>query len=93
MTALWHISDTSDQDVCGKLKQGVPQASWGSITLIDALRSLLAAALEEPSNQKMMLISESGIPLFAPQLVYSQLIQEEASRLNSCSIEVWKDTE
>ena len=64
------------------------QASWGSITLIDALRSLLAAALVEPYNQKMMLVSESGIPLFAPQLIYSQLIQEEASRLNSCSIQV-----
>ena len=64
------------------------QAAWGSITLIDALRSLLAVALTEPMNQKMLLVSESGIPLFAPQIVYKQLIVEEASRLNSCDIEV-----
>ena len=64
------------------------QAAWGSITLIDALRNLLAAALEDPLNQKMVLVSETGIPLFAPQLIYSQLILEQESRLNSCSIKV-----
>ncbi|KAK9863353.1 hypothetical protein WJX84_001997 [Apatococcus fuscideae] len=62
------------------------EAAWGSITLIDALRNLLAAALEDPLNQKMVLVSETGIPLFAPQLIYSQLILEQESRLNSCSI-------
>ena len=62
------------------------QAEWGSITLIDALRKLLNAALRDKLNQKMLLLSESGVPLFAPQLIYSQILFEAGSRLDSCGI-------
>ena len=63
-----------------------PQAGWGSITLIDALRKLLNAALRDKLNQKMLLLSESGVPLFAPQLIYSQIMFESGSRLDSCGM-------
>lgn len=66
--------------------QFVLQAEWGSITLIDALRKLLNAALRDKLNQKMLLLSESGVPLFAPQLIYSQILFESGSRLDSCGI-------
>lgn len=42
------------------------------------------AALAELSNQKLVLLSESDIPLYPPALVYQQLISEPRSRVNAC---------
>ena len=72
--------------VCSVMFEICLQAEWGSITLIDALRKLLNAALRDKLNQKMLLLSESGVPLFAPQLIYSQILFEAGSRLDSCGI-------
>ena len=64
------------------------QVTWGTITMVDAARQLLRTALQDPLNQKFMMLSESGIPLWPPQFVYQQLLAENRSRLDSCGIKV-----
>ncbi|KAK9823184.1 hypothetical protein WJX72_000908 [[Myrmecia] bisecta] len=59
------------------------QVEWGSHQLIDATRNLLHVALADPLNQKFILMSESHVPLYPPQLVYQQLISEDKSRMDS----------
>ena len=51
---------------------------------MDATKALMAAALLDASNAKMVLLSESCIPLYPPAVVYQQLISEPRSRVNAC---------
>ena len=57
---------------------------WGKHTMVDATRALLRNALADPLNQKFMLLSEAGVPLYSPQVVYHQLMTEAKSRLMAC---------
>ena len=41
---------------------------WGGFTLADATRRLLAAALADPRAQRFVLLSESCVPLYSPQV-------------------------
>ncbi|KAK9842061.1 hypothetical protein WJX81_006609 [Elliptochloris bilobata] len=59
-------------------------ATWGDHALVDAAKALVKAALAEPANQKLALLSESDVPLYPPALVYQQLISEPRSRVNAC---------
>ena len=58
---------------------------WGTHTLIDATRALIAAALTNPRAAKFVLLSESDIPLYSPLTVYAQLMSEPRSRINACN--------
>lgn len=58
--------------------------SWGTFALVEATRALMRASLEDPLNQKVVLLSEAGIPLYPPDLFYVQLMSEDKSRINSC---------
>lgn len=58
---------------------------WGGFTLASATRALLRAALLDPNNQRFALLSESCVPLYAPAVVYTQLIYSEKSRINACA--------
>jgi hypothetical protein len=58
--------------------------SWGGFTLVDAARALMRAALENPLNQRFVLVSESDLPLYSPAVVYSQLMYSPLSRINAC---------
>lgn len=60
------------------------QAKWGTHTLIEAARNLFQAALEETNNQRFVMLSESGIPLYPPTLIWQQLMSEKKSRINAC---------
>lgn len=41
---------------------------WGQHTMVDAQRALLSAALQEPRNQRMVMLSDSCVPLYPPQV-------------------------
>ncbi|KAL9158458.1 hypothetical protein ABFS82_08G070300 [Erythranthe guttata] len=56
---------------------------WGTISMIDAERRLLANALLEPSNQRFVLVSDSCIPVFNFTTVYSYLAGTNQSFLAS----------
>lgn len=60
------------------------EAKWGTHSLVDAARNLLRAALQEPLNQKFILLSESCIPLYPAAAIHAQLIAEPKSRMDSC---------
>ncbi|XP_019173007.1 PREDICTED: uncharacterized protein LOC109168438 [Ipomoea nil] len=57
--------------------------SWGSISMIDAERRLLANALLDLSNQRFVLLSDSCIPLFNFTTTYNYLMASTLSFLQS----------
>lgn len=59
--------------------------SWGTFALVDATRALLRAALQDPANQRFVLLSESGVPLYPPAATHQQLLAEPRSRINACA--------
>ncbi|XP_047338682.1 glycosyltransferase BC10-like [Impatiens glandulifera] len=59
------------------------KVEWGSVTLIDAERRLLANALLDFSNERFVLISESCIPIYRFQTVYNYLLQSDHSFVES----------
>ncbi|GAB4813874.1 hypothetical protein N2152v2_000920 [Parachlorella kessleri] len=60
------------------------QVAWGQYTVAEAERRLLKAALQDPRNQRFVLLSESCAPLYPPHVIYLQLLSEARSRLNAC---------
>ena len=60
--------------------------SWGAFELVLAARNMLAAALADPLNQRLVMLSESGVPLYPPAATYAQLMAEDKSRMDSCGM-------
>ena len=60
---------------------------WGSFSLVAALKNLLRTGLEDRLNQKFILLSESGVPIYPPEVLWLELMVEEKSRINAC--ELW----
>lgn len=58
---------------------------WGTHTIVDATRALLAAALTNPRAEKFLLMSESDVPLYSPMALYTQMMSESRSRVNACN--------
>ena len=59
--------------------------SWGTFALVDATRALLRAALQDRANQRFVLLSESGVPLYPPAATHQALLAERRSRINACA--------
>ena len=57
--------------------------SWGSISLLDAEKRLLANALLDFSNERFVLLSESCIPIFSFPIVYKYLTGSNQSFVES----------
>ena len=58
--------------------------------MVEALRSLLRAALANPGNERFQLLCEHTLPLQSPLLIYQQLLKEPRSRVNACVKEDWQ---
>lgn len=43
--------------------------AWGQHSLVEAERALLSAALNDPLNEKFVLVPEDAIPLYPPQVL------------------------
>ncbi|XP_038724528.1 glycosyltransferase BC10-like [Tripterygium wilfordii] len=56
---------------------------WGSFTMVEAERRLLANALLDFSNQRFVLLSESCIPLFNFPTIYNYLINSTETYVES----------
>ncbi|GAB2229804.1 hypothetical protein Droror1_Dr00014060 [Drosera rotundifolia] len=59
------------------------KVSWGSVSLTDAERRLLANALLDFSNERFVLLSESCIPVYDFQTVYDYLTGSKHSFVES----------
>ncbi|KAL8151897.1 hypothetical protein V2J09_021705 [Rumex salicifolius] len=57
------------------------EVKWGTMSMVDAERRLLANALLDPSNQRFVLLSESCIPLFNFPTVHNYLFKTNLSFL------------
>ena len=51
-----------------------------------ATRALLREALKDPLNKRFVLLSETCAPLLPAATVYTQLMAETKSRINSCAM-------
>ncbi|XP_057431597.1 glycosyltransferase BC10-like [Lotus japonicus] len=59
------------------------QVSWGESTMIQAERLLLEAALEDPANQRFVLLSDSCVPLYNFSYVYNYVMVSPKSFVDS----------
>lgn len=59
------------------------EVEWGTVSLVDAAKRLLANALLDFSNERFVLLSESCIPVFNFPTVYNYLINSAHSFVQS----------
>ncbi|KAJ6814888.1 uncharacterized protein M6B38_137150 [Iris pallida] len=59
------------------------KVGWGEPSMIEAERMLLAAALDDPANQRFILLSESCVPLYNFSYTYSYLMSSSKSFVDS----------
>ncbi|WIA35554.1 hypothetical protein OEZ86_003979 [Tetradesmus obliquus] len=52
--------------------------------LAEAAVLLLRAALQDKSNVHFVMVSDTSIPLYPPQVVWAQMMSEQRSRLDAC---------
>jgi hypothetical protein len=52
---------------------------------IEAERRLLRAALQDPMNQRFVLLSEDSVPVYSAPAVHLQLVSEQRSRVDACA--------
>ncbi|KAK9822232.1 hypothetical protein WJX81_002852 [Elliptochloris bilobata] len=69
----------------GRVVPNRVQVRWGEHSMVEAMRALLRAALDDPANQRFQLLCEHTLPLQPPLLVYAQLMSEPRSRVNACA--------
>ncbi|KAJ8761237.1 hypothetical protein K2173_001293 [Erythroxylum novogranatense] len=65
-----------------QLKNSI-QVTWGESSMIEAERLLLAAALEDPANQRFVLLSDSCVPLYNFSYIYDYLMASPRSFVDS----------
>ncbi|KAJ7002480.1 hypothetical protein D5086_005928 [Populus alba] len=76
------LNVSSDSPFYGRM---IPSkdVEWGSVSLVDAEKRLLANALLDFSNERFVLLSESCIPIYNFPTVYKYLIRSEYSFVES----------
>ncbi|KAJ9136383.1 hypothetical protein P3X46_033467 [Hevea brasiliensis] len=65
-----------------QLKNSI-QVVWGESSMIEAERLLLSAALDDPANQRFVLLSDSCVPLYNFSYIYSYLMASPRSFVDS----------
>ncbi|XP_052201783.1 glycosyltransferase BC10-like isoform X2 [Diospyros lotus] len=59
------------------------KVAWGEASMIQAERLLLGVALEDPANQRFVLLSDSCVPLYNFSYIYSYLMASPKSFVDS----------
>ncbi|PON52134.1 Glycosyl transferase [Parasponia andersonii] len=59
------------------------QVAWGESSMIQAEKLLLAEALEDPANQRFVLLSDSCVPLYNFSYIYNYLMASPSSFVDS----------
>ncbi|XP_020553883.1 uncharacterized protein LOC105175291 isoform X2 [Sesamum indicum] len=65
-----------------QLKNSI-KVSWGEASMIEAERLLFEAALEDPANQRFVLLSDSCVPLYNFSYIYKYLMDSPRSFVDS----------
>lgn len=61
------------------------ETTWNSYNMTDAVRLMMRHALRDPLAQYFAVLSDTGVPLYPPTVVYTQLMAETRSRINACA--------
>ncbi|KAL2931292.1 Glycine dehydrogenase [Bienertia sinuspersici] len=59
------------------------EVAWGESSMIEAERLLLDAALEDPANQRFILLSDSCVPLYNFSYIYNYVMESPRSFVDS----------
>ncbi|XP_015697658.2 glycosyltransferase BC10-like [Oryza brachyantha] len=59
------------------------KVAWGEPTMVEAERILFAAALEDPANQRFVLLSDSCVPMYNFSYIYTYLMASPKSFVDS----------
>uniref|UniRef100_A0A6M2F8Y3 Uncharacterized protein n=1 Tax=Populus davidiana TaxID=266767 RepID=A0A6M2F8Y3_9ROSI len=76
-------STTRSRFFYGRQLKNSIQVIWGESSMIEAERLLLDAALEDPANQRFVLLSDSCVPLYNFSYIYSYLMASPRSFVDS----------
>lgn len=76
-------STTRSHFFFGRQLENSIQVAWGKSSMIAAERLLLEAALEDPANQRFVLLSDSCVPLYNFSYIYSYLMASPRSFVDS----------
>jgi len=74
-----HTKDVKSIDQDFLLKAQIPEkveTEWGKIGLVKATIALLKEALKDPTNKYFYLLSESCIPLYPFDIVYTKIVSQ-----------------
>ncbi|XP_020222044.1 glycosyltransferase BC10 [Cajanus cajan] len=80
---VFHESTTKSHFFYGRQITNSIQVLWGESSMIQAERLLLAAALEDPANQRFVLLSDSCVPLYNFSYVYNYVMVSPRSFVDS----------
>lgn len=67
----------------GRQLRGSVRVAWGESSMIEAERLLLGEALEDPANQRFVLLSDSCVPLYNFSYIYTYLMSSPRSFVDS----------
>ncbi|KNA19918.1 hypothetical protein SOVF_056960 [Spinacia oleracea] len=76
-------SNTRSPMFFGRQLSNSIQVAWGESSMIEAERLMLDAALEDPANQRFVLLSDSCVPLYNFSYIYSYVMQSPKSFVDS----------
>ncbi|KAH0985924.1 hypothetical protein GBA52_013101 [Prunus armeniaca] len=66
-----------------QLTNSIQVVGWGESSMIEAERLLFATALEDPANQRFVLLSDSCVPLYNFSYIYNYLMASPRSFVDS----------
>ncbi|EPS73540.1 hypothetical protein M569_01216 [Genlisea aurea] len=78
-----YVFNLSTSSVFSQRQIPSQHVEWGSISLVDAEKRLLANALLDFSNERFVLVSESCIPIYDFKTVYRYLVGSKQSFIQS----------
>lgn len=61
----------------------------GQCWALQVVRRMLRLALQEPLNQRFLLVSEACVPMYPPTVLYASLMADDKSRINACRLPGW----
>ncbi|RVX08026.1 hypothetical protein CK203_014841 [Vitis vinifera] len=76
---MFYVAFLSDKGETKKHRQ----VAWGESSMIQAERLLFEAALEDPANQRFVLLSDSCVPLYNFSYIYNYMMASPRSYVDS----------
>ncbi|CAA6671285.1 unnamed protein product [Spirodela intermedia] len=80
---IFDASTTRSSYFYGRQLRESVRVIWGEASMVEAERLLLQAALEDPANQRFVLLSERCVPLYNFSYTYNYLMSSSKSFVDS----------